>query len=340
MKKVNLKQGSLAWDAARQTRIGGSEVFDIVRYYATDQELQNCGLDAEKFKEEKPFSSAWALYHKVLDDDQYHREELPPELAEYGHAAEPYGLSVLQKGRARKLHAGDVYADERLIASLDISGVAEAVDVRPFDRGDGQPKIGQRFVCEQKAMNPQSAKSGIPYKYLVQAQYQLMATGADFFILQVMVLKNDTVFERGRITQMSLKRRKEYLAENMTVSHYYFAANRHLEALIRVCLDRFFDAVEARNEPRAYIVTDSQRNIISTIRANSMFAKDRIVKTDLTAYLKAKDAADEAERERKAVIQTFVDKAMDYNACKFDDDHGNTAQFSASGAFLVKEGGA
>ena len=54
MKKVKLKQGTLAWEKARESRIGSSEVFDIVRYYSTDEELQNCGINAEDFKSEKP----------------------------------------------------------------------------------------------------------------------------------------------------------------------------------------------------------------------------------------------------------------------------------------------
>lgn len=68
MNKTSLKQGTLAWDNARATRIGSSEVFDIVRYYATDDELQNCGFNAEAVRAEKPYTTAWALYHKMLND--------------------------------------------------------------------------------------------------------------------------------------------------------------------------------------------------------------------------------------------------------------------------------
>ncbi len=339
MKKVNLKQGTLEWDIARQTRIGGSEVFDIVRYYATDQELQNCGINAEKFKAEAPYTSVWALYHKILDDGEYQREELAPEFAEYGHAVEPYGLYVLQKSRSKRLKAGEVYADDRLIASLDISGVAEEIDIRPFDRGEGTPQIGQKFVCEQKSMMPQKVKSGIPYKYLIQAQYQLIATGAKFYILQIMVLNNDTVYERGKIVQMSVKKRKEYLADKLSVSNYYIAPNLHLATLIKTCLSRFFSAVDERKEPTPFIETDPQRNIIHSIRCNSLFSNDRVIDPGivLAYYIGIKQKADAAEQERKKALQQFVELAKDLNGCKFKDRNGNTAQFSASGAFLVKE---
>ena len=108
MKKIKLKQGTLLWEKARATRIGSSEVFDIVRYYASDDELQNCGINAEDFRNEKPYTTAWALYHKLMDDGIYKKEALDPEYAEYGHAVEPYGVYVLQKGRAKKLRPGEV----------------------------------------------------------------------------------------------------------------------------------------------------------------------------------------------------------------------------------------
>ena len=66
MKKAKLKQGTLAWEKAKATRIGSSEIFDIVKYYATDEELQNCGINAEDFRLEKPYTTVWALYHKIL----------------------------------------------------------------------------------------------------------------------------------------------------------------------------------------------------------------------------------------------------------------------------------
>lgn len=240
MQKTKLKQGTLDWEKARLTRVGGSEIFDIVRYYATDDELQNCGINSEHFKAEKPYTTAWGLYHKVLNDGIYQRNVLPPEFAEYGHVVEPYGLYKLRQGRKHKLTPGEVYASDRLIASLDISGISEDIDRKPFDYGTGLVPVGKKFVCEQKTMMPKVVKNGIPFKHIVQAQYQIRVTKADFYILQIMVLENDTVFERGKITAMSKKKRFEYLDENMIVTNIYFANNPHLSALIKVCIDRLF----------------------------------------------------------------------------------------------------
>ncbi len=338
MNKTKLKQGTLEWEKARQTRIGGSEVFDIVRYYATDEELQNCGINSESFKSEKPYTTAWALYHKLKNDGVYQREELPPEFAEYGHAVEPYGLSVLQHGRTKKLKAGAVYASDKLIASLDISGVSEEVDKKPFNYGGGFVPVGKKFVCEQKTMMPSVIKKGLPYKYIVQAQYQLAMTKSDFYILQIMVLENDTIFERGKITQMSKRKRAEYLKDKMSINILYFADNPHLSALIKVCLERFFADVDNCTEPKAYIAHDTQKNIIESIRINTAYNKSLTLTCDLSEYARAKEEADKADQYRKECLQKIIEQAKEYNAIRFKTpDESITGSFSAAGAFLLKE---
>ncbi len=337
MNKVKLKQGTLAWEKARETRIGGSEIFDIVRYYATDEELQNCGINAEKFRSEKPYTSVWALYHKMLNDGFYKKEALAPEFAEYGHAVESYGVHVLQKGRSKKLKPGEVYASDRLIASLDISGIAEKADIVPFDYGNGKPREGQKFVCEQKSMMPQKAKDPIPFKYIVQAQYQLIHSKADFFILQIMILNNDTPFERGKICQMSKSKKFKFLDENMAVVHLYFQNNYHLSELINTCTERFLKAIDEKQEPAPYIENDSQQNIIDCIRANSLFNSDAVLEYNLDGYEEAKRQEEEAKRKKSAELQRIIEKAKENNACRFSSPDGTTASFSKNGRFLIKQ---
>jgi hypothetical protein len=338
MKRVKLKQGTLAWEKARATRIGSSEVFDIVKYYASDEELQNCGINAEDFRAEKPYTTVWALYHKVLNDGLYHKEVLPPEFAEYGHAVEPYGVRVLQKGRAKRLKPGEVYASDRLIASLDIAGVAEDIDtVKTFDYGYGHPRKGQRFVCEQKTMLPQMIKNGLPFKYIIQAQYQITHTKADFYILQLMVLKGeDTPFVRGKICQMPYSKRYKHLDNNMNVSHYYFQNNEHLAQLIQECLKRFFGDVDTRKEPTPFIVYDTPRNIIESVRLNALYNDKLVYDFDLTEYVEAKKAEEDAELKRKAILQRIVELAKENNACRFRSPDGVTAKFAKDGSFRMK----
>lgn len=336
MNKTKLKQGTLAWETARETRVGSSEVFDIVRYYAADDELQNCGINAEDLRAEKPYTTAWALYHKIQNDGVYQRQSLPPELAEYGRAVEPYGLAVLQQGRKAKLKAGEVYVSDRLIASLDISGISEEIDVRPFDYGNGTVSTGKHFVCEQKSIMPQALKKGLPIKYILQAQYQIAMTKADFYILQIMKLEEDTIFERGKITQMSRKKQREYLLDKMTVTHLYFQNNESLAMLTKTCLERFFSDVDNHIEPTPFIEHDTQRNIIDSIRINTFYNKDLTLDFELSEYIEAKKESEVAESKRKDVLQRIIETAKKYNASQFRSADGTRANFSASGAFLLK----
>lgn len=336
MRRVKLKQGTLAWEKARETRIGSSEIFDIVKYYASDEELQNCGINAESFRAEKPYTTVWALYHKMLGDGFYHKEELPPEFAEYGHAVEPYGVRVLQKSRQKKLKPGEVWIDDKLIASLDIAGTAEAIDIVPFETGYGTPKIGQRFVCEQKSMMPQAVKNGLPFKYIIQAQYQITHAKADFYILQLMVLKDDTVFNRGKICQMSYSKRYKYLDDNMKVSHLYFKNNEHLASLIKECIKRFFADVEENKEPNPFIAYDTPKNIIESIRLNALYNDKLVFDYDLTAYKEAKKVEGDAELKRKEELQKIVELAKKNNVCRFRAEDGITAAFAKDGSFRMK----
>ncbi len=336
MNQVKVKQGTLHWEQTREARIGSSEVFDIVRYYASAEELQNCGISAEDIMAETPYTSVWALYHKMIRDGIFQREALAPEYAEYGHAIEPYGLFVLQQNRKRRLKPGEVYASDRLIVSLDISGTSEEIDCVPFDVGNGMAPVGKKFVCEQKSMHPERYKAGLPIKYIIQAQYQALMVDAAFFIIQIMVLKDDTVFERGKITQMGLSKRKKYLKDKMDVHHIYFRFNDALAALIETCIGRFFDDVDAGKEPTPYITLDKTRNIVNSIRANSFFDAHASVPFDLSGYIDAKQRQESAEKDKREILQSVVETAKKWNAVKFRSPDGTFATFSRDGKFLVR----
>lgn len=337
MRKINVKQGTLEWEKLRTQRIGSGEIYDIVRYYATDTELQNCGINAEEFRKEKPYTTAWALYHKMLNDGLYHKEALEPEFAEYGHAVEPYGVYKLQEGRRKKLKPGGVYMPQnRLIASLDIEGVAEEIDEVPFNYGNGKPLRGQKFVCEQKTMMPQKVKDGIPFKYIIQAQYQIVMTKADFYMLQIMVLDEDTPFIRGKICQMSKKKRFEYLDNHLSVNLVYFRNNEHLARLIETCIGRFFVSVESLDEPMPYLGCDNQANVLECVRINSAYNDKRILEYDISQYVEAKKRYDIAKAEKQRELQKIIEQAVKNNVCKFGKDTVVEGFFSKKGSFLLK----
>ena len=230
-----------------------------------------------------------------------------------------------------------MFIDNRLIASLDVRGTAEDIDMIDFHYGHGIPRTGEKFVCEQKSINPQIIKNGLPFKYIMQAQYQIIMTKCNFYILQLMVLKEDTVFIRGKICQMSRKKKYDYLNKNMSVSHYYFKNNEHLAQLIAACLERFFHAVDNHKEPTAFIEYDKTRHILESIRINTYFNKDLTLPYDLTTYLCLKEKEDIAIKNRKDELQRIVELAKEFNTSRFQSDNGLTASFSADGKFLIKK---
>ena len=338
MKKMKIKQGTRAWEAAKETRIGSSEVFDIVRYYASEEELQNCGLDARKFKEELPFVSTWALYHKMLKDEIYQKPLLNPALGEYGLAMEQYGLKILQENRVHKLKKGEVFISDNLIASLDISGIAEDVDLRPFDYGNGTIKPGDKFVCEQKTISP--FKDSLPLKYVIQAQYQISMSKKKFFILQAMILDDDTEFERGKIVSLANTNKTKfinYVKDKVKIQHIYFNHNEALSQLITLCLNRFFKDVKEKKEPVPYIQTDKTRNILISVRQNSFYNPDLIKEFDLSEYWKCKKDCDAADKRKQEAMQKIIEFAMLNNCSRFVGSDGLSASFSSDGKFLIKE---
>lgn len=338
MKKMKIKQGTRAWETAKETRIGSSEVFDIVRYYATETELQNCGIDAKKFKEELPFVSTWALYHKLINDGIYQKQLLDPALGEYGLAMEYYGLKLLQENRKNKLKKGQVFISDKLIASLDISGVSEEIDVKEFDYGTGKIKPGLKFVCEQKTITPY--KDHLPLKYIIQAQYQITMSKHNYFLLQLMILENDTDFERGKIVSLantSKTKFYDYIKDKVKVQYVYFNHNEALSQLIKTCLDRFFKDVKERKEPKPFLESNKVSNILVSIRENSFYNPDLTKEFDLSGYIEAKEISDDAEKLKSMEMEKIIHFAMENNCSKFVSPTGHKAFFSSNGRFYINE---
>jgi hypothetical protein len=152
----------------------------------------------------------------------------------------------------------------------------------------------------------------------------------------LMVLDEDTAFVRGKICQMSKPKRYKYLDEHMMVWNYYFRNNEHLSQLISVCIDRFFAAVDNGEEPKPFIETDSQQNIIESIRQNVLYNDDAVLELDLSSYDYARHEADAASERKRAELQKIIDIAKEYNVCRFRATDGTTASFAKNGRFLMK----
>ena len=152
-----------------------------------------------------------------------------------------------------------------------------------------------------------------------------------------MMLKEDSPFIRGKICQMSSKAKYKYLDDNMTVTHYYFKNDVHLSRLIEECIKRFFKDVDENNEPAAYIEYDTPKNIIESIRFNSLYNDKNVCDYNLSTYIKLKNEEDEAIEKRKEELQKIIEIAKEKNVCRFRSP-GVTALFAKDGSFRTKEG--
>ena len=200
-------------------------------------------------------------------------------------------------------------------------------------------RVGEKFVCEQKTISPY--KGHLPLKYVIQAQYQISMSKANYFILQAMILNEDTPFERGKIVALANTNKSkffDYVKGKVKIQHIYFNNNEALAQLIKVCIYRFFEAVEKREEPAPFIQIDNISNIIVSIRQNSFYNPELAKEYDLTKYIKLKKECDLAELNKRQEMQKIIEFIMDNNCSRlFDSVSGYSAFFTSNGRFLLKE---
>ena len=96
MKTINVKQKTEKWLDIKRSRIGSSEIFGLINHYITPQELQNAGVDSDKFNDD-PYITAYQLYHKLKNPGLYIEPEFDYMLSKFGHKIERFVLDHLRK---------------------------------------------------------------------------------------------------------------------------------------------------------------------------------------------------------------------------------------------------
>ncbi len=181
---IKLKQKSNAWLDLKDTRIGSSEIYGLVKYYIKDEELESLGINSTEFKE-KPYTTAWEIWHKFMSKDIYVRKPLEWVLAEYGNSIEKFAFKWIQKKENFKygecaFNEGEVYTNDNdiRIASLDIEAMINSTEIFQDSNGnDISLKDDNEFVVEVKAMSKFKVSkdkiitSGVDWKYILQLQY-------------------------------------------------------------------------------------------------------------------------------------------------------------------------
>jgi len=89
MKQLTLKQNTQNWLDYKKDKIGSSEIFGLIRYYITDQELQNVGINSDQFSED-PYVTAFQLYHKFKNPAIYIEPGFDEHLGKFGKRIEEF----------------------------------------------------------------------------------------------------------------------------------------------------------------------------------------------------------------------------------------------------------
>lgn len=255
---TKIKQGSDKWFSLKSHTIGSSEIYALIFHYITPEELQRVGINSEEFTE-KPYTTAWHLYHKFVNPHCYVDFELDYAYEVFGKKIEEYALHYLKTHNQdiANYSKGGVYTNGITVASLDIEGVATNGAIITDSNGyQISTADNPNFAVEVKAQSKfQSQKNniqtnGVDWKFIFQLQYQLMVSRFQWGKILVFNLNNDNQFERGRIAEMPKQKLIKHLDNNSTVYEFTYKVRPEYQYLIEKALSRFEMDIKLHNEPQ------------------------------------------------------------------------------------------
>ena len=266
LKEVELKQKSNEWLNLKDTKIGSSEIYGLVKNYIKPEELESVGINSYEFTE-KPYTTAWELYHKFVNRDLWIRKPLTWVLSEFGNSMEKFAIRWIRKKENFKygdavFKEGAVYASENdiRIASLDIEATVNSTDIIQ-DANGNNIALGQDrdFLVEVKGMSKFKAKKdkiltdGVDWKYILQLQYQLWCKDVNWGIISVFELMSDTLDKRGyiiRCAETMNKKDYKYIDEATKKKMFFYKRLPQYAKIFELALKRFQDDVKFKNEPK------------------------------------------------------------------------------------------
>jgi len=314
MKKINVKQRSLGWYNLRATRIGASEAWGILRYYATEQELLNVGIDPLEAKQEVPYSTSYRLYKKMIGTPEDSKISIYD--AQFGEAMEFW-----VKSKFTSKPSSNVYIDKNNIVSLDIAG------------GSGAPWVAP--IIEIKTRREIADKPLLSWR--IQMSLQCRAEGSsECGLLQIALFGFDEVL-RGRVgfayEKLNHKKFLEFM-ENLEKEIVFdlYQRDDRLLALYDVCMERFLKDVSDKNPPIPVIAEEPTTAAIGELIGSYTGQTEY----NLKRYLKLKRLGnlikDELDKEKQSI---FV-KCINTMSISVFDEFGNSGKFNAR-SFLTKE---
>lgn len=282
MPRLDIKQRSDEWLKLKETKLGSSEVFGLVHYYITEEELQNAGINRDEFQD-TPYSTAFELFHKFKNPDLYITEPFTKENRLFGERIEEFAFQYLNnegKKYNTSIIQGGVYVEEGLIASLDIEATANSTDIIQDANGHYiSLKDEPRHLMEVKGSSNYLVKSknaeikGVDWKFIFQTQFAMMLAGYSWCRVIVVSLLSDTQFERGLICGMPKQKAMQYIKDHAEIYNFIYKARPEYQYLIKTAVQRFEYDLKANNSPEMpsspnnkliYRLADQQANLLGT----------------------------------------------------------------------------
>lgn len=202
----NIIQGSEQWKEARQSKIGGSEVFSLCHHYCA-RELQEMGFDLSK---ERPFRTIQEMFLKIKFGAKL--SEIDPVHSEFGNGLEAYTayclkqeLPELEIERTKEFVLNPEFHE---LASCSPDGYITMNDstLPDFDKTCLIEQTWGRGMLELKTANyfANFEQGGSRLQYLMQLCYNMMVADCKWGALAVLMPKEkqfDEPFFKGQILE-------------------------------------------------------------------------------------------------------------------------------------------
>ncbi len=346
-KIIDVKQKTDKWYNLKSNKIGSSEIFALIQYYAKDNELLSCGIQPADIREESSFNTAFGLYHKIKKTKEYFTKPLGRVYADYGTAMETYAKYWLKNQYKASIEQGLVFIDNDCIVSTDIIGSWKDTPIQDINSVYIDIINNPCFIVEIKTINSwkyqaKTLITGIDWKTILQHQYQLFISGIEWGGILPIVLENDTAEERCFIAGMAQGNKSKfikYLEPRCKTQIYFIQKIPALRGLFTAVLERFFDDVKNNNEPTMYPDKEEPKAIFNMVRNyQDTFRINVSVDGKIDNFIKSKEnfemAKKEFEKQKDLIINTlYMSKALRIT----DKDNSKRIEIDGRNAVIIKD---
>lgn len=288
-----IKQRTPEWVEAKQSRIGGSEIYSLIDYYI---------LPSERPVEmnEPPFRSALELFMKVKYGCKL--SEIDPVASEFGNGMEQYIINRAQRGSILRMGRTDdfiISTENNLMCCSPDGGayifpsLSSECQILDFDDKTEINESDGTGIVECKTTNFYEnfkAEHGMKWQYIFQLQYNMLVAGKKWGIGALLVPKEkefDNDFFKGRMLE-----RVNY--DQNSVDEYYnlylypYLAKPKLQEMCLLALERFQKALDEGNHP-AFSKNSAtllrEKKLLADLYPERFGEKDISDDPDLDSYL-------------------------------------------------------